>query len=145
VDAATARNIAQYSHLDRRDRFGEPIVEHVERVAAAVPEDARVVAYLHDVLEHSDTSMEELIADGLTPVEYAAIELLTRSRSDAFELYVLRIAHASGRAGELARVVKLADLDDHLAHSAAPLDAPPYGWARLHILAALDRTTGQAA
>jgi hypothetical protein len=30
--------------------------------------------------------------------------------------------------------VKLADLDDHLAHDHIPYAAPPYAWARRHIL-----------
>ena len=53
-------------HTGRRDRFGEPLIEHVERVAATVPDDARATAYLHDVLEHSDTTVDELEGEGLT-------------------------------------------------------------------------------
>jgi hypothetical protein len=41
-------------------------------------------------------------------------------------------------AGRLARRVKLADLDDHLAHATIPGDAPPYAWASEHPLAAGD-------
>jgi hypothetical protein len=40
MDASLARNIAHAGQVGRRDRFGEPLIEHVERVAAAVPEDA---------------------------------------------------------------------------------------------------------
>ena len=43
MDAAVARSIAQYSHAGGVDRFGEPIIEHVERVAAAVRPEARAV------------------------------------------------------------------------------------------------------
>lgn len=121
------------------------MIEHVERVAAAVPPDARAVAYLHDVLEHSGTPLEELRVNGLTPVEHAALELLTRSPSESFELYTLRIAHATGEEGELARSVKLADLEDHLKHERIPPEAPPYGWARRHIQVALHRRRGRAA
>ena len=32
-------------------------------------------------------------------------------------------------------LVKLADLDDHLAHATIPSDAPPYAWARKRLLA----------
>jgi hypothetical protein len=145
VDEATARNIAHYSHVGQGDRFGEPLIEHVERVAAAVPERARAVAYLHDVVEHTDTGFDEMISQGLTPLQFSALELLTRSPSESFELYVLRIAHAAGPAGEVARTVKLADLDDHLAHVGMPASAPPYDWARRHILVGQGRPNGRAA
>jgi (p)ppGpp synthase/HD superfamily hydrolase len=66
MDATIARSIAHAAHTGRRDRFGEPLIEHVERVAATVPDDARATAYLHDVLEHSDTTVDELEGEGLT-------------------------------------------------------------------------------
>ena len=53
MNAADARRIAYAQHAERRTRAGERIVEHLERVAALVPEEARTVAYLHDVLEQS--------------------------------------------------------------------------------------------
>jgi hypothetical protein len=133
MDAATARSIAHAGHTGRRDRFGDPLIEHIERVAAEVPDDARATAFLHDVLEHSDTTMAELLAGGLTPLEAAALDLLTRAPGESYEAHTLRVAHAAGPAGRLARLVKLADLADHLAHREMPHDAPPYGWARLHV------------
>ena len=145
MDKATARSVAHYSHVGQRDRFDEPVIEHVERVAAAVPRGAEAVAYLHDVVEHTDMDYDDLIQQGLSPVEFAALELLTRSPEESFELYVLRIAHAAGPAGDLARVVKLADLDDHLTHDEMPAGAPPYDWGRRHIVVARGRATGRAA
>ena len=67
--------------------------------------------------------------------------LLTRGEDERFELHMLRIAHAPGPAGEVARAIELAELDDLLARSAAdPLrwDLPPYAWARRHIAGATD-------
>jgi hypothetical protein len=79
MDASIARNIAHAGHVGRKDRFGEPVIQHVERVAAAVSPDAHAVAFLHDVLEHSDTTVAELTAAGATPLDLAALELLTRA------------------------------------------------------------------
>jgi hypothetical protein len=132
MDAVNARNVAHYSHVEQRDRHGEPIVEHVARVVAAVPEEAQTLAWLHDVLEHSPTTTAELRGHGLTSVELAALMLLSRQAGESYELYILRVAYAPGAAGRLARVVKLADLDDHLARAWEPGD-PPYAWARRHI------------
>jgi hypothetical protein len=44
-------------------------------------------------------------------------------------------------AGRLARIVKLADLGDHLAHATLPSDAPTYAWARKHLLATANGVT----
>jgi hypothetical protein len=139
VDEDVARRIAQRVHAGQRDRFGEPMGEHVARVAAAVPPEARATAWLHDVPERSAVSAEELRAQGLTVHELDALELLTRDPAECYELYALRIANAGGEAGRLARTVKLADLDAHIAHGDAPPDAPPYAWARRRIAVAQAR------
>jgi hypothetical protein len=138
MDAAVARNVAHYSHVQQRDRHGKPIVEHVARVVADLPEEAQTLAWLHDILEHSPTTTAELRRHGLTRVELAALELLTRQAGESYEMYVLRIAYAPGAAGRLARMVKLADLDDHLARPWDPGD-PPYAWARRHIAVGMAR------
>ena len=132
MDARDARSIAQFSHVGRRNRFGEPVIDHVERVAAAVPPEARAIAFLHDVLEHSDTSVAELRAAGLTLDELEILGLLTRAPNESYEAHTLRVAYARGSGGRIARVVKLADLDDHLGHRDRPDGAPPYAWARRH-------------
>jgi hypothetical protein len=63
--------------------------------------------------------------------------LLTRTEEDDYRAYVQRIADAPGQPGSLARVVKLADLEDHLLdpHAGSP-STPPYAWARRAILLA---------
>jgi hypothetical protein len=88
------------------------------------------VAFLHDVLEHTDRSGAELGALGLAPAELEAIRILTCGPTESFEAHALRIAYAKGEAGRLARAVKLADIDDHLASDRS---TRPYQWARCHI------------
>lgn len=141
MDPATARAIAHAAHGQERNRSGHLVTEHLERVAATVPEEARGLAFLHDIVERTDVSYERLRAEGLTQAEAEALELLTKMVGESYELYALRIAHAPGAAGRLARMVKLADLDDHLGCEAAgrELSAPPYAWARRHIAIARDR------
>jgi hypothetical protein len=136
VDPLDARAIAHWSHLEARNRFGELQLEHLARVAAAVPSDDEATAWLHDVLEGTDVSPAQLRHAGMSDVEYAALQLLTREPTESYELYVLRIAHAAGDEGRLARSIKVADLDDHLAHEHIPPDAPPYAWARGHVVGA---------
>ena len=139
MDAATARNIAHYSHAGQRTPRGMPVIEHVERVAAAVPDEARTLAFLHDVLDLTDTGGDELLAHGLTAAESAALTLLAHRGGGSFELYALRVAHAAGPEGRLARAVLLADLEDHLREDGYEIGDPPYAWAHQQIAAARGR------
>ena len=133
-----ALGIASRQHEGQRNRFGDPVIDHVERVAAAVPPDARATALLHDLYELCPAAHRQLRGKGLTPTEMEALELLTHNTDEPYEVYVRRIAAAPGPAGRLARTVKLADLEDHLAQRSIPADAPPYAWARELLLAADD-------
>ena len=137
MDPASAHRLARRSHVGQHTRFGEPVIEHVQRVAAAVPSEASIIAWLHDLLELCPGRRRELGRHGLTSAELDALELLTHDQEEPYEYYVGRIAGAPGRAGELARIVKLADLDDHLALASIPADAPPYAWARRIMLGSL--------
>ncbi|MGZ4233854.1 MAG: hypothetical protein ACXVVQ_20835 [Solirubrobacteraceae bacterium] len=132
MDAIVARAVAHANHLELRDRHGEPVIEHVARVAAAVPPEARTAAWLHDVLEKSPTTLDELREQGLGDVDGEVLGLLTRGDGESYELHVLRLAYAPGVSGRVARTVKLADLDDHLARPWACGD-PPYAWAHRHV------------
>src|SRR5947199_1591999 len=135
-----ARSFAYSRHLDQHDRSGGLMVEHLQRVAAAVPPGARAVAFLHDVLEHTDTTPRELEEQGLTRSEVDAVAILTREEDESFEAHALRIAYAKGPGGRLARTVKLADMADHIQHDRVDMATRPYGWAQRHIAFAQLRT-----
>jgi hypothetical protein len=136
LEPRTARMLARESHAGQGSRFGEPVIEHVERVTAAVPPEARTTALLHDLLECGRISRTKLRRHGLSAVELRALTLLTHAADEPYDVHVRRIADAPGPAGELARTVTLADLDDHLAHTSIPCGAPPYAWARWWLLTA---------
>jgi hypothetical protein len=134
MDPTVAAAVATRAHLDQPDRFGGRLIDHVERVAGVVPSEARAVAWLHDVVERTDVDVEVLRRLGLTPLEEAALDLLTRRAGEDYELFTLRIACAGGDAGRLARTVKRADLEDHIATAPPDGDRPPYAWALRHIV-----------
>jgi hypothetical protein len=139
VDVRTAERLARVRHGGQLNRFGEPIIAHVERVARAVPPEARALAYLHDLLERTTITLTELRAGGLTDLEHAGLMLLTHHLGQTYETYVLRIANAPGGVGRLARTIKLADLEDHLSHLRIPSGAPSYAWARRQIAIGRER------
>jgi hypothetical protein len=132
IDEERARALAEQLHRGRLDRGGAPLIHHVRRVAAAVSGDARVVAWLHEVLEYAAVSEESLLVEGVSNAELRALRLLTRdteSRSIARYLgHVRLIADAVGPGAGIARQVKHADLVDRVAHPAGNGGdlAPPY-------------------
>ena len=132
MDADRARALAEALHHGQREQGGAPLIEHVRRVAAAVPGEARVVAWLHEVLEHTSISEQELLADGLSLDDLRALRLLTRgndSPSDASYLaHVELIARARGAGAGVARRVKRADLTDRALRPKLRVNgwAPPY-------------------
>ena len=141
MNAGRARALAERLHHGQRHRDGTALIEHVRRVASAVPGDACVVAWLHEALEHTAISEEALLADGVSLDQLRAIRLLTRDldlRSDETYLaHVERVARARGPGAEIARTVKHADLADRAHHAAGRSDgwSPPYA-AGLDLLAA---------
>ena len=106
MDADRARALAEWLHHDQRDAGGAPLIDHVRRVAATVSRDARVVAWLHEALEHTSISEEALLAEGLSTDELRAIRLVTHdnnARSNASYLaHVELIARAKGEGARLA-------------------------------------------
>lgn len=132
MDADLAEALAERLHHGQRDVSGAPLIDHVRRVAAAVPREARAVAWLHEVLEYGSASEEALLAEGLSPDELRALRLLTRvedGRSNTSYLaHVELIARANGAGASLARTVKRADLADRALNPLIRADrwSPPY-------------------
>ena len=132
-----AKKIAAEYHKGMVDKYDNPYMEHLIRVADRVSdmvydfvdETSEIelyvaTAYLHDIIEDTDCTREDLVA--LFPEEViAAIFRLTRGEGMTYAEYIERILSRDiipTLAGKIARVVKLADLLDHLA---GPTPCPP--------------------
>jgi hypothetical protein len=132
LDAHRAQALAETLHREQRDAGGAPLIEHVRRVATAVPGESRVVAWLHELLEHTSISEAALLMEGLTMAELRALRLLTRdkdSRSSAIYLaHIELLARARGPGASIAQSVKRADLIDRVRHRSIRPDgwSPPY-------------------
>jgi hypothetical protein len=135
MDEEGARTIAERLHAHDRQEDGTPLLDHVRRVVAAVPARARPVAWLHEALEWTPVTEQELLVAGLTDEELRALRLLTRTNSSAddavYLAHVRMIARAAGEAGRLARTVKVADLFERRAHPHVRRSgwSPPYARA----------------
>ncbi len=124
MSATQARELAVRAHADQRDRDGSFHIGHVARVAEAVPADDahQRVAWLHDVIENSQLTAEDLGAR-LAAAELQALCLLTHDDpEELYGNYVGRIIGARGAAGGLARAIKQADMLDNLRRCARDHD-----------------------
>lgn len=109
MDPTTARAIATEAHAGVNDKAGRPYIEHPERVAARLTDpDAQVVALLHDVIEDTETTADDLRAAGATELQVEALEALTHAEDVSNEDYWRAL-----RLVPLARLVKAADLADN--------------------------------
>lgn len=113
-----AIEIAVQAHRGQLDKAGAPYILHPIRVMLRVSGLAeRLAAILHDVVEDSAWTLDQLAAEGFPPEVVAAVDALTRREHESYEEFVRR----SG-AHPIARQVKLADLTDNvdLSRIAAP-------------------------
>lgn len=91
----------------------EPFILHPMRVVLRVETDVeRVVAALHDIIEDTDYTLNELRRLGYPSVVVEAVDRLTRRAGESYADYIERVAE-----DRLARRVKLADLVDNLANN----------------------------
>lgn len=101
-----ARAIAERAHAGQVDKAGKPYIGHPAHVAVSVEGDkAKAVAWLHDVVEDTPMTFDDLRAAGIDDEVLAALELLTHDKTVPYMEYVVAI-----RENDLARTVKLADL-----------------------------------
>lgn len=101
-----ALKLAFKAHDGQLDRSGIPYVHHPLHLAEQMEtEDEIVVALLHDVMEDTDYTPDDLRAIGVSDAAMEALLLLTHDASVPYLDYV----HAL-KDNPLARKVKLADL-----------------------------------
>ena len=93
-------------HIEQKDKSGIPYVFHPIHLAEQMEtEETIIVALLHDVVEDSDYTIEDLRKKGFSDVVLEAISLMTHADGVNYMDYVRAIKDNS-----IARVVKLADL-----------------------------------
>jgi (p)ppGpp synthase/HD superfamily hydrolase len=113
-DVKLAEAIATDAHRGQVDKLGADYISHPRRVAEQFdPElqpDETCVGWLHDVIEDTAVTPDDLLAKGFTPEVVDAVVLLTRRKDVPSEEYYARI-----RENPVARAVKIADIADNTA------------------------------
>ena len=108
--------VAADAHAGQTDKAGEPYILHPIRVMQGVTTDAeRIAALLHDVVEDSAWTLEQLADEGFSADIVAAVDALTKRRGESR----IEAAHRAA-ADPIARVVKLSDNADNMDLSRIP-------------------------
>ena len=72
-------------------------------------EREKIVAMLHDVVEKSDLTLEDLRREGFPNEIIDAVDCLTKRPGDDYAAHILR-----ARTNPLSKKVKIADLEDNM-------------------------------
>jgi (p)ppGpp synthase/HD superfamily hydrolase len=111
ADLARAILIAAQAHSDQLDKAGRPYILHPIRVMQRVHQHgpaAEIVAVLHDVVEDTPVTLEELADQGFGPDIIAGVDALTRRDGEDYFDYIERCSQ-----DQIGCLVKLADLEDN--------------------------------
>ena len=104
-----AIELAKQHHEGQTDKAGKPYIEHPLRVMNQVEsEEEKIVAVLHDIVEDTDISLDDLRNEGFSEEVVSAVECLTKQDGENYDSYIERISF-----NPLAVKIKLADLEDN--------------------------------
>ncbi|MGN1399822.1 MAG: GTP pyrophosphokinase [Erysipelotrichaceae bacterium] len=101
-----ALKICYQAHQDQYDKSGLPYVFHPFLLATQMPDETTtIVALLHDVIEDTNYSLDDLKQMGFADEVIEALKLLTHDKQVDYLQYI-----ASIKENGIAKTVKLADL-----------------------------------
>tara|TARA_R100001244_G_scaffold131350_1_gene104487 strand:+ start:88 stop:552 length:465 start_codon:yes stop_codon:yes gene_type:complete len=75
---------------------------------------SRCAALLHDVIEDTSMTPLDLLEAGVSKDIIYMVNLLTRSKSESYFQYIIRLSRLQGSAEYFIKLIKMADLDDNL-------------------------------
>lgn len=105
-NVVSALELATAAHHGQVDKAGVDYINHPIKVAESLnTEEEQTVALLHDVVEDTEITLDDLRGRGFSDSVVKAVDCLTRRRGEPRDAYLQRIA-----GNPLAVVVKLADL-----------------------------------
>jgi (p)ppGpp synthase/HD superfamily hydrolase len=107
-----AENVARDAHTGQYRRDGiTPYIKHVEAVVERLhSDDEKIVGWLHDTVEDTDVTLQELRELGFAAHIIEAVRLLTKTEGYDLQKYLEAI-----KANPLAKAVKIADMRSNLA------------------------------
>lgn len=113
IDRAATFGARVHAHQTRKD--GTPYFAHCVRVAIRVPDKITgTIALLHDTVEDTDTTLDDLRDLGFSNEVVEAVDCLSRRPGETYANFIERAA-----VNEHARIVKIADIQDNLQDQSA--------------------------
>ena len=98
------------NHKGQKDKAKKPYILHPLRLMMSVDTDEeKIVAVMHDIVEDSEISLDDLRNEGFSDEILSAIECVTKKDGEDYDAFIERIAQ-----NPLAIKVKLADLEDNM-------------------------------
>jgi len=111
-----ALEIAAAAHSGQQDKAGQPYILHPIRVMLTVKtSDERIAAVLHDTVEDTAITFEDLVDAGFSIDIVGAVQALTKTAGESRMDAAKRALQNS-----IARQVKLADVADNMDLSRIP-------------------------
>ncbi|MDH4477055.1 MAG: hypothetical protein QE274_11300 [Verrucomicrobiaceae bacterium] len=105
-----ALQIAVQAHAGQKDKSGAAYIFHPIRVMMrCTSTEAQIVGLLHDVVEDTPVTFEELEGEGFSKTVMEALRLLTHDSKVPYEGYIREI-----KTNAIATEAKLADLQDNM-------------------------------
>lgn len=103
--------LASFAHSGQTDKVQQPYILHPLRVMLALcsPKD-RIVGVLHDVVEDTDVTLDDLRNDGYEKDIIEAIDSVTKREGESWEKFIERAGQ-----NEIGRRVKICDISDNMS------------------------------
>ena len=111
-----AIKVATEAHEGHLDKGGNPYILHPQAVAASLDNtENKIVAYLHDVIEDTDVTLDKLEKLGFTYRIVNSVRILTKSKDVSYDDYLKSVKKDSN-----AWHVKMADIKHNMDISRIP-------------------------
>ena len=102
--------IALRAYSGKTDKAGREYILHPLRVMAKMNTEIEMsAALLHDVIEDSEITAEQLLAEGIPAEVVEAVQFLSKNEGEEYQDFVIR-----AKKNQLAAKVKIADIEDNI-------------------------------
>jgi len=102
--------IALKAHSGQTDKAGKAYILHPLRLMAKMPTDEeKAVALLHDVIEDSDFTEQDLLDAGIPNNVVTAVKTLSKKSGENYQQFIGRVLE-----NKLAAKIKKVDIEDNI-------------------------------